>query len=331
MQIPSKRIDTMMQPDIISLGEPLIEFNATEVAPLSEVKQFTRGYGGDTSNFVVAVSRLGGKSGYLTQLGDDEFAESLLKLWKNEGVDTRHVVRDPTSFTGMYFVARTDKTHYFTYFRKGSAASLMTPDFLPADYIRQAKLLHVSGISQCISKSACDTVFAAISIAREAKVKISYDPNLRLKLWPLERAKKIILETVSMSDIFLPSIEDAQTLTGKNSTEEIVRSYLDLGPELVALKLGTEGSLLATREKIEDGHRLHIQKFDPYKVESKDMTGAGDTFDGAFAVGYLAGWPMDRCMRFANAAAALTTTALGAVSPIPRRSSVDALMARQKK
>jgi 2-dehydro-3-deoxygluconokinase len=318
-----------MKHEIVSLGEPLIEFNAIHEASLSEVKQFKRGYGGDTSNFVIAVSRLGGRSGYLTRLGDDEFAESFLKFWTKEGVDTRHIVKDSTAYTGMYFIARMGQKHYFTYLRQNSAASRMTPEFLPADYIRQARLLHISGVSQCISRSACDTVFSAIAIAKEAKVKISYDPNLRLQLWPLHRAKAIIHQTVSMADIFLPSIEDAQTLTGKNNAEEIVRMYLDLGPEVVVLKLGAEGSLLATRNVTEDGLGLQIRKFEPCKVNSVDMTGAGDTFDGAFAVGYLAGWPLDRCMRFANAAAALTTTELGAVSPIPRLKAVKELMAQQ--
>jgi 2-dehydro-3-deoxygluconokinase len=318
-----------MKPEIVSLGEPLIEFNAMNEAPLSAVKQFNRGYGGDTSNFIIAVSRLGGKAGYLTRLGDDEFAESFLKLYTKEGVDTRHIVKDSTAYTGMYFIARMDQKHYFTYLRQNSAAGRMTPDFLPADYIRQARLLHISGISQCISTSACDTVFSAIAIAKEANVKISYDPNLRLKLWPIHRAKAIIHQTISMADIVLPSIEDAQALNGKKSAEEIAQLYLDLGPEVVALKLGAEGSLLATREKTEDGLRFHVRKFEPFKVNSKDMTGAGDTFDGAFVVGYLAGWPLDRCMRFANAAAALTTTELGAVSPIPRVKAVEDLMAQQ--
>lgn len=318
-----------MQPEIVALGEPLIEFSAIDETPLSKVKQFKRGFGGDTSNFVVAVSRLGGKAGYLTCLGNDEFAESFLGLWQKEGVDTRHIVTDSTAYTGMYFIARMGQKHNFTYLRQNSAASRMTPEFLPADYIRRARLLHISGISQCISTSACDTVFSAIAIAKEANVKISYDPNLRLKLWPIHRAKAIIHQTISMADIVLPSIEDAQALNGKKSAEEIVQLYLDLGPEVVALKLGAEGSLLATREKTEDGLRLHVRKFEPFKVNSKDMTGAGDTFDGAFAVGYLAGWPLDRCMRFANAAAALTTTELGAVSPIPRLKSVEDLMAQQ--
>lgn len=319
-----------MQPKIIALGEPLIEFSALDKGPLSEVKQFKRSFGGDTSNFVVAVSRLGGKAGYLTRLGNDEFAESLLKLWQKEGVDTSHIVMDSTAYTGMYFISRIGQNHHFTYLRQNSAASRMTPEFLPADYIRQAGVLHISGISQCISTSACDTVFSAIGIAKEAKLKISYDPNLRLKLWPIQRARAIIQQTISMADIVLPSIEDAQALNEKRSAEEIARLYLDLGPEMVALKLGAEGSLLAAREKTGKGFRPQLRKFEPYRVDSKDMTGAGDTFDAAFVVGYLREWPLERCMRFANAAAALTTTELGAVSPIPRLKAVEDLIAKQK-
>lgn len=318
----------MIRPEIVSLGEPLIELNALYDAPLSEVERFERSYGGDTSNFVIAVSRLGGRAGYLTRLGDDEFADSFLKLWAEEGVDTRHIVKDPTAYTGIYFIARMGQKHCFSYLRQNSAASRMTPDFLPADYIRQARLLHISGISQGISNSACDTVFSAIEIAREANLKISYDPNLRLKLWPLARAKAIIHQTVSMADIYLPSIEDALALTGKKDAEEIVRYYIDLGPQMVVLKLGAQGSLLAIRKKTGNGLRLQIQKFEPFKVASRDLTGAGDTFDGAFIVGYLAGWPLEKCMRFANAAAALTTTGLGAVSPIPRLHAVLDLLAK---
>ena len=107
-----------MQPEIISLGEPMLEFNATEEGSLSEVEHFAVGWGGDTSNFAIAASRLGGSVGYLTRLGDDEFAESFIKLWQKEGIDTSQVVRDAKAPTGIYFISRKGNTHYFTYYRK---------------------------------------------------------------------------------------------------------------------------------------------------------------------------------------------------------------------
>ncbi|MEW6264765.1 MAG: sugar kinase [Thermodesulfobacteriota bacterium] len=310
-----------MPPEIVALGEPMLEFNAAEEGTLAEARGFLVGWGGDTSNFVVAAARLGGRAGYFTRLGDDEFAESFLKLWRDEGVDASRVVKDPKAFTGIYFISRKGGDHYFTYFRRGSAASLMTPDDLPADYIRGARLLHVSGISQAISLSACDTVFTAVALAREAGVLVCYDPNLRLKLWPLSRARAIIHQTAAQADLVLPSLEDARQLTGLEAPEDLGRFYLDLGPRIVVVKLGAEGALLATPAGIE--------RFPGFKVQAIDTSGAGDAFDAAFAVGHLAGWPLERCVRFANAAGALTSTGLGVVGAIPRRPQVEALLAQE--
>jgi len=310
-----------MQVDIVSLGEPMLEFNALQEGSLAEITQFSVGWGGDTSNFAIAASRAGGRAGYLTRLGDDEFGESFLRLWAREGVDTSYVVKDPSAFTGIYFISRKETKHFFTYFRKNSAASLMIPAFLPKAYIAGAKLLHVSGISQGISAGACDTVFAAIGLAKAAGVLVSYDPNFRPRLWPVERARAIIHETFTQADLVFPSIEDARLLTGISEAEEIARVYLAMGPKVVVMKLGGEGALLATKEG--------IRRFPPFRVPSIDMSGAGDTFDGAFVVGHLSGWPLDQCVRFANAAAALTTTGLGCVTPVPRREEIEALMADQ--
>lgn len=100
--------------------------------------------------------------------------------------------------------------HEFSYLRAGSAASRMTPAWLQngvaSDLVAASKILHVSGISMAISSSSCDTVFAAIQLAREAATLVSFDANLRLKLWPLARARACITQAISMSDIFLPSM-----------------------------------------------------------------------------------------------------------------------------
>jgi 2-dehydro-3-deoxygluconokinase len=308
-----------MQPEIVSMGEPMLEFNATDEGPLSRAGRFSVGWGGDTSNFAIGAARLGGKVGYITRLGDDEFGESFVQLWKREGVDISRVVRDPEAPTGIYFISREGDRHFFTYYRKGSAASRMSPDSVPRDYIAGAKVFHVSGITQGISSSACDAAFAAMGAARESGVTVSYDPNLRLKLWPLDRARAVIHRSIAMADMVFPSLDDARVLTGKENPEEIARYYLHMGPRIVVVKLGPEGALLATGDGLE--------RFPPYQVNAMDASGAGDAFDAGFAVGYLSGWPLDRCVRFANAAGALTTTGLGVVSSIPIRETVVELMA----
>jgi 2-dehydro-3-deoxygluconokinase len=310
-----------MQPDIIALGEPLFEFSASEQGDLFRVEHFVAGWGGDTSNFAVAASRSGGRVGYLTRLGDDIFADSFLKLWNSEGIDTRHVTRDPSAFTAIYVITHEGMQHHFTYLRRGSAASAMQPAFLPRAYIQDAQLLHVSAITQAISNDARDTVDSAVRLARQAGRLVSYDPNFRARLWPLETARAVIHQTCRQVDLFFPSLDEARQLTGLTTPEQIARFYLELGPKIVALKLGAEGALLACDQG--------LQYFPAYTVSATDLAGAGDTFSGAFAAAYIRQQPLETCMRLANAAAALTTTGLGCVRPIPRRHQIEALLAGQ--
>ena len=310
-----------MPVDVLALGEPMLEFNATEAGSLREVRNYEVGWGGDTSNFIIAVSRLGRTAGYICRLGDDEFGKNFLDSWKREGVETSHVILDKHAPTGIYFISRHGEKHSFTYYRSDSAASRLSVDDIPEAYLAQAKVFHTSGISQAISHSASDAVFYAIEAAREAGALISYDPNVRLKLWNRERAQSTILETIRMSDFVFPSLEDAQIITGLDDPEQIASDLQKLGPKMVALKLGKEGAILASQ----DG----LCRIEPFEVDVKDTTGAGDAFAGAFIVAYLDGLDPYECGRFANAAAALTCTDLGAVEPIPTREQVEELIKKE--
>jgi 2-dehydro-3-deoxygluconokinase len=191
---------------------------------------------------------------------------------------------------------------------------------LAKDYIAGAKFFHLSAIGQAISESARATGDAAIATARAAGVKVSYDTNLRLRLWDLETARKKIDETIARCDIALPSLDDSQQLTGLTEPDAIADYYLKLGAPLVALKMGSEGSLIATGSK---RHRLP-----PHRVDAVDATGAGDTFDGAFLARLLEGDDPETAGRYANVAAALSTTGYGAVTPMPRKAEVVAALKR---
>ena len=160
----------------------------------------------------IAAARLGARVGYVSRVGDDAFGRALLRLWADERVDARGVATDSGAPTGVYFVTHGPSAHEFSYLRAGSAASRIDPASLPVDVIRGARLLHVSGISQAISGSACDAVFAAIETATAAGARVSYDPNLRLKLWSLPRARAVIRATAALCQWFLPSLDDVRTL-----------------------------------------------------------------------------------------------------------------------
>jgi 2-dehydro-3-deoxygluconokinase len=300
--------------DVIAIGEPLFELNqARDGAP------FAPGYGGDTSNAVIAAARSGAATGYFTAVGADRFGHALVELWKAEGVDASRVIVNGGAHTGIYFVTHGPDGHEFSYLRAGSAASRLTEADIPADYIGAARLLHVSGISQAISSSAADAIFAAIDIARRAKTLVSYDTNLRLKLWPLARARAVTHEAMKSIDIALPGLDDARQLTGLDQPDAIVDFYLKLGARIVALTLGREGALVATPQRRE--------RVGSIRVEAVDATGAGDAFDGAFLAEYLRTGDPFASARFANVAAALSTRGYGAVPPLPTRAQTLAALA----
>lgn len=304
-------------PAIVSLGEPLIEFNRPKEG---DGRTWLQGFGGDSQNVAIAAIRQGATAGYLTSLGQDWMGDAFLDLWASEGLDASRITRHPTAPTGVSFVTHTAAGHKFDYLRKNSAASLMTPGTLAKDYIAGAKILHLSAIGQAISEPARATCDAAIDAARAAGVKISYDTNLRLRLWDLETARGKIDETIARCDIALPSLDDSQQLTGLREAEAIADHYLALGAPLVALKMGADGSLIATAA---ERHRLP-----PHRVQAVDATGAGDTFDGAFLARLLEGDDPEAAGRYANVAAALSTTGYGAVDPIPRKGDVLAALKR---
>jgi 2-dehydro-3-deoxygluconokinase len=295
--------------DILSIGEPMLEFNQTRPGD----PRYLQGFGGDSSN------RSGARTAYATRLGDDEFGRMFRALWEAEGVDARGVATDPQAHTAVYFVSHGPQGHVFSYLRAGSAASRMRPEDLPLDLARAARFVHASGISMAISGSATDAVLAAFEAARAAGAKISFDSNLRLKLWPLARARATIGAAAAMADYFFPSIDDASALSGLETPEANLEWAHRLGAKQVFLKLGADGVIASdgTRRERIAGHR----------VNAVDATGAGDCFCGAALARLAAGDSLFDAARYANAAAALATTGFGAVAPLPRPEAVRRLLA----
>ncbi|WP_221074712.1 sugar kinase [Agarivorans aestuarii] len=300
--------------EILSFGEPMYEFSQIKQSKAME-PDFLSGFGGDVSNFAIAAARQGANVGMITHLGDDEFGEQFRALWKRESVASDLVVSNASAHTGVYFITHNEEGHHFSFLRKGSAASLISKQQLPVEAIANAKLLHTTAITQAISDTSCDAVFAAIELARKTDTLVSYDTNLRLKLWSLNRAKAIINETISQVDICFPSIDEAQLLTGLTHADEIIDHYLQLGAKIVVLKQGSEGATVANQHE-----RFSIK---PHKVSTVDATAAGDSFAGSFCTHYVRGAELQECLKYANATASITITGYGAVAPLPTLAQVE--------
>ncbi|MBV9076187.1 MAG: sugar kinase [Methylobacteriaceae bacterium] len=306
--------------DLVTFGEPLMEL--AEVDRDGE-RLYLPGHGGDTANVAVAAARQGARVAVMGALGDDAFGRSFRTLWDREGIDHASVRTRPGSRTGIYFIGYEAEGHVFTYARAGSAASVVTPADIEADAIARARVLHVSGISQAISHSACDACFAAIDAARAAGTLVSYDTNLRLALWPLDRARAIMHAAIRDAAVARPGLDDARQLTGLTAPDAIADFYLGLGPRIVALTLGRDGVLVATPEE--------RRVVPAWPVAAIDASGAGDTFGGAFLAEWLRTGDPFGAAEYANAAAALQTLGHGAVAPMPRREAVDAFLAERRR
>jgi 2-dehydro-3-deoxygluconokinase len=303
--------------DVLSIGEPMIELNQTRAGDAA----YLQGFGGDTSNMLIAAARQGARTAYVTRLGDDAFGGMFLALWASEGVDARGVTIDARAHTAVYFVTHGERGHVFSYLRAGSAASRLAPGDVPRDLVDAARFVHASGISMAISASACDAVLALFDAGRASGAQVAFDSNLRLKLWPLPRARAMIGAAAAASDYFFPSLEDAHALSGYEDAQRNLDWSHRLGARNVFLKLGRDGALVS------DGTRA--ERIAGHAVDAVDATGAGDCFCGAALARLAAGDSIFDAARYANAAAALATTGFGAVAPLPREADVRALLARR--
>ena len=304
--------------DIVCMGEAMVEF--TRMNRSKNEALYIRGLGGDTSNCAISAARQGVKVAYLSAVGDDQFGKIAIDTWLTEGIDVSQVFVDPNSPTGIYFIDPVPKGRNFTYYRAGSAASRMSSISSSQTILSRTAILHLSAITQAISIAPNEPSFEAIDIVKKNGGRISYDTNLRLNLWGLEEARRVINKTLTQADILLPSLDEAQILTGLDNKEDILNFYLQFEPEILALKCGSEGAIV-----IFEGRKEYIPALN---VNAIDTSGAGDTFAGAFLAQIIQGESPFEAARFAVVASGISVQGYGAMAPIPNRKQVLRAMAR---
>jgi 2-dehydro-3-deoxygluconokinase len=278
--------------DVVALGEGLVEFH--QEAPGQP--DYLQGFGGDTSNVVIAAARAGARTAYLTRIGDDSFGRSLLDLWRREGVDTHAVAVDRNAPTGIAFATLEPKALVDR--RAGSAASRMTPQWLEgaaAQAIRGARILHVSAISMALSDSACETVMAAMRIARAAGTLVALDPGMRPDLWPLQRAHDAVVKAIVLTDILLPSVANVAPLAGSKDPQTLVDWALAAGAAGVAIRLGRDGVFVS------DGQR--VESVPGHPAPAADPAATADAFCGSILARLAADDTLFEAARWAQARA----------------------------
>ena len=305
-------------PDIISIGECMVELYADEA--IATAPFLYKSYGGDALNTVVAASRLGSQTAFVTRVGRDPFAPFLLDAWTREGIDVSRV-KVIEGHNGLYVISLlADGEREFAYYRTGSAASTMTVRDLDVAFLRSAKIVHTSGITQALSPSCRAVVRETVGLVHDRGPLVSYDPNLRPQLWPIAEARAALGEVMPYLDVILPSAPDETfALIDLTEPEEVVEYFWSHGIKIVAVKLGREGCLVGI-----NGELTEIPAYHPGRAV--DTTGAGDIFNGGFLHGLASGWDPVEAARLGVIMAGLKVQGRGAIQSLPGRDQVYAIL-----
>lgn len=311
--------------DVVTVGESMVLLTSTQLGPLRYAHTFSRRLGGAESNVAIGLARLGKKVGWISRVGDDEFGEYVLSTIRGEGVDTSAVKRDPGAPTGIYIKEqRTPDQFRVCYYRHGSAASRLTPGDLDEAYISRAQIMHVTGITLALSDSCRETVAHALKIARRHNVAVSFDPNIRLKLWPAEEAGPVLRDMITSSDIVMPGIDEGKILYDEADPERLAQRILNTGPSVCVVKLGERGAYFATK----DGDKGFVPGLQFKRIV--DPVGAGDGFAAGLLAGHLEGKMWREAVAMGNKVGGLVTQYAGDMEGLPTKEELAALEMEQK-
>ena len=308
--------------DVITLGETMVSFAAHEAGTLEDAATFTKIVAGAESNVGVGLARLGMKVAWVSRLGADSFGRYIRAALEAEGIDCTAVAADTTRPTGFMLKSRAleGQDPVVEYFRRGSAASALSRADFDESRFLAARHLHVTGITPALSASCAELVEQAMTAMRAAGRTVSFDPNLRPKLWPSREAMAAHLNRLAgLADWVLPGIAEGRTLTGLDTPEDIAAFYLDRGARAVLVKLGAEGAYWRTRTGA--GRVPGVQV-----TNIVDTVGAGDAFAAGAISGGLEGLDWPRALARANWVGAQVIQVVGDMDGLPRRASLPATL-----
>ena len=305
----------------MTIGETMVLlYGEDTTAPLRLGERLMLDFAGADSNFAIAMSRLGYRSAWISRLGDEPLGELALNTIAREGVDVSGVILDPTRNTGLYL-----KHHDATgvtriqYYRRGSAASNLQPDDLSPDHFRDARLVHLNGMTFALSESCAATMRRAVELGRNCDAMISLDLNLRLQLWSIESAREALGPVIQKTSAIFGTEEEFLDYFGVSDIDEALGAAVALGPRIAVAKMGPDGAVAL----IEGLRFAHGGYRSPAVV---DVVGAGDGFDAGFLASYLRGLSPYECLRRANLCGACAVATPGDFQGYPTLDEMERLL-----
>ena len=301
--------------ELITMGRIGVDLYPEQIdVPLAEVRTFRKMLGGTATNVAVAAARLGRRTAVITKVGDDKFGSYVRGALAEFGVDARFVGTDPRLRTPLAFCEIHPPDDFpLLFYREPSAPDLqLRRDDLDADAIREAGIFWVTGTGLSVEPSRPTTLEALRWRDGETIVDLDWRPMF----WDEEPAHWM-RAAVQCATVAVGNAEEAGVAVGQAEPLEMARRLLALGPRLAIVKLGPRGVLAATA--------VQHWVVPPMPVEVVNGLGAGDAFGGALCHGLLAGWEVERIIRYANAAGAVVASRLGCADDMPTAADVEEL------
>lgn len=307
---------------VLLLGEPMGLFIANSIGRLEDIDQFSLTACGAELNVAIGLKRLDHNVAYLTKLGNDLFAARILRTLKKNGISTEFISYSNTSPTGFMFKSQVaDGDPDICYFRKGSAASTLSPqDIAELDYTKFDGI-HLTGITPALSASTRDASEWLIRLAKQHGCMFSFDPNLRPQLWTSkENMISCINQMAFQADLFFPGIKEAEQLIGQTTPEAAAEYYLSNGTKNVVVKVGARGAYYASC----DGQHGFVDGFPANPVV--DTVGAGDGFAAGVLSALREGLTLEEAALRGCAVGAIQVMSRGDNEGLPTRQELDAFM-----
>ncbi|MCP2002154.1 2-ketogluconate kinase [Buttiauxella ferragutiae ATCC 51602] len=307
------------QLDVITIGEAMAMFVASQTGDLAAAEQFVKRVAGAELNVATGLARLGLKVGWVSRVGNDSFGRYVRQQLAKEQIDSRGVTTDERFATGFQLKSKAENgtDPIVEYFRKGSAASHLSAADFNEEYFCSARHLHLSGVAAALSDTSLELLNHAARVMKQKGKTISFDPNLRPVLWKSEAEMvKQLNQLAFQADWVLPGLSEGAILTGHKTPEAIADFYLDHGVKTVVLKTGADGAWFKTAS----GEKGAVSAV---KVENVvDTVGAGDGFAVGVISALLEGKTLEHAVSRGNKIGSLAIQVIGDSEGLPTRAAL---------
>ena len=317
---------------ILVAGETLIDFIPEERGPIHAVETFHRRAGGAPANVAVGLARLDEPPLFWTRVGDDPFGDHLVETLTEAGVGADFIERDPDAGTTLVFVSLDpDAERSFSFHRDGTADTRMEPGSVPDGTLSAVDWVHTGGVTLADEPSRAATFDLMRRASEAAETVVSFDPNARPELFDEFGFEETCQRAFAVADVVKATAADliAAGLVDEATTDDdapaSARAICAEGPHTALVTRGDDGALVRAEPDApwNPGDEPIVVEHDGYAVDPVDTTGAGDAFTAGAIAALANGESVSEAIAFANAVAARSTTAKGAMAALPTREAVE--------